>query len=175
MVFSRGEIFSGQVWRVIAFILIPPGSSLIFIFFALYFYYLIGNSLEREWGAFRFNVYYLVGVLGTIAAGLITGYASNFYLNMSLFFAFAALYPNFQVLVFFVLPVRIKYLAYLDAAYFVYMLVMSDWSGRAAIIAALINFLIFFGPDFTRIARNRIRSLRARRQFRNQYNPWKDR
>ncbi len=88
-----------------------------FIAFSLYFYYLIGTALEREWGSFWFDVYYFCGAIGTVIAGFITGSATNYYLNMSLFFAFAALYPNFQVLLFFFIPIKIKWLAYVDAAF----------------------------------------------------------
>lgn len=147
-IFDRAQLLAGQWWRIITFVFLPPDSSLIFIVFTLYFYYIIGTSLEREWGALKFNIYYLIGIIGTIIAGFITGYADNYYLNMSLFFAFAMFYPEFQVLIFFVLPVKIKWLAWLDAAFFIYLFIVGDWSARASIIAALLNFLIFFGSDF---------------------------
>ena len=92
--FDRALILQGEVWRVLTFVFLPPDSSLLFILFALYFYWMIGNSLENEWGSFRFMVYYLCGVLGTILSGFLTGYAVNDYLNLSLFLAFALLYPD---------------------------------------------------------------------------------
>src|SRR5690554_5027037 len=78
-------IMRGQVWRVITFIFIPPASSMIFIFFVLYFYYMIGSTLENEWGSFKFNLYYLFGMIGTIIAAFITGFGTSVYLNLSLF------------------------------------------------------------------------------------------
>ena len=90
LAFDRAAILSGQIWRIVTFIFIPPDSSMLFILFSLYFYWLTGGGLESAWGAFKFNIYYLVGILGTIIAGMLTGYATNYYLNMSLFFAFAA-------------------------------------------------------------------------------------
>lgn len=102
LAFNREAVLHGQIWlwRLITFVFIPPNSNILFILFSLYFYWLIGSSLENQWGAFRFNVYYLCGMIGTILAGLITGYASNSYLNLSLFLAFALMYPDYQVMVF---------------------------------------------------------------------------
>ena len=161
-------IAQGQVWRVFTFIFLPPESSLLFIVFALYFYYFIGNALENEWGSFRFTLYYLLGVVGTIIAGLLTGGATNSYLNLSLFFAFAALYPNMQVLLFFFIPIKIKWLAYLDAALFAYQFLLGSWRTRAAIIASLINFLLFFGPSVLRQIRDNIRYRKQREDWRRQ-------
>ena len=112
LIFDREAVLTGEVWRVITFALLPPNSSVIFIIFSLYFYWMIGSVLETEWGAFKFNVFYLCGIIGTIAAGFITGYATNYYLNMSLFLAFALLYPEFELRLFFAIPVKIKYLAF---------------------------------------------------------------
>ncbi len=106
--FDKELILHGQVWRVLTFIFEPPDSSPLWIIFALYLYWVIGSALEQNWGSFRFNVYYLVGMIGTIISGLITGYATNTYLNLSLFLAFAMLYPNFQLMLFFIIPVKIK-------------------------------------------------------------------
>ena len=167
--FTRSEVLAGQIWRGFTFTFLPPNSSLLFIVFSLYFYYLIGTALEREWGSFWFDIYYLCGVIGTIAAGFITGSATNYYLNMSLFFAFAALYPNFQVMLFFFLPIKIKWLAYLDAAFFLVNFLVGSWPVRAAILASLFNFFLFFGPSFFRGIRDEIRTRRRRAQFNREY------
>ena len=105
--FNRAAIAAGQWWRVITFVFCPPNTRLIFIIFAFYFYWLIGSAIERSWGTFRFNLYYLCGIIGAIISGLITGYATNDYLNMSLL-AFAFFYPEFEVLLFFILPVKLS-------------------------------------------------------------------
>lgn len=145
--FDRNAVFAGQIWRIITFVFEPPGSGLLFAVFALYFYWLIGDTLERQWGTFRFNVYYLTGMLGSVIGGLITGYATNYYLNLTLFLAFAILYANFQVLVFFVIPVKMKYLAWLDAILLVFSFIFNTWQGRIALLISIINFLLFFGLD----------------------------
>jgi hypothetical protein len=120
---------------------------------------MIGSVLETEWGAFRFNVFYLCGIIGTVIGGFITGFATNYYLNMSLFFAFALYYPEFEVRLFFAIPVKIKYLAIADLILFAYDLVVTSWSNKAAIVIALANVLLFFWPNLIsevkRIKRNR--------------------
>lgn len=148
LAFDRSAIFHGQIWRLFTFIFIPPNSNLLFIIFSLYFYWLIGNSLENQWGSFRFNVYYFCGVIGTMLAGLITGYATNYYLNLSLFLAFALMYPDYQVLLFFILPVKMKYLALIDAVGLIFMLITDSWSGKVALLVALANVILFFWKDF---------------------------
>ena len=103
---TRSGLMHGQIWRVITFVFAPPSSSPIFIIFSLYFYYIIGMGLEARWGKVKFNLYYLVGMAAAVIACLITGYASNSYLNLSLFFAYAAMYPDEEVLLFMLLPVK---------------------------------------------------------------------
>ena len=153
----------GQVWRILTFIFIPPDSSIVFIVFSLYFYWLIGSALENQWGAFRFNVFYLCGMLGTIIVGFITGYALNNYLNLSLFFAFALIYPDFQLMLFFFIPVKVKYLAFIDAAYFILMLIMGSWRNKIILLVALANVILFFGRDFIDKIKNRYRRYKYRR------------
>ena len=145
--FDRDLILHGQVWRLLTFVFLPPDSSIFFIIFALYFYWMIGAALESQWGSFRFNVFYLTGVLFNIIAGCITGYALNTYLNLTLFLAFAMLYPNFQVLLFFIIPVKIKWLAWLDAILLGVSLIFNNFSGRLAILLSVANFLLFFSGD----------------------------
>ncbi len=164
--FDRELIFKGQVWRILSFIFLPPNSSIIFIVFSLYFYYHIGTSLESAWSSFRFNIYYIVGVIGTIIFGLITGYTTNYYLNMSLFFAYAALFPNNQILLFYVIPVKIKYLALLDAAYFVLSLMVVTLPEKIALLVAVGNFLIFFWDDMVALIKTSYSNYKAKRSFR---------
>lgn len=150
--FSPELILQGEVWRVLTFLFIPPSDSIIWIVFALYFYYMIGGSLEQQWGTPKFNLYYLIGALGTIVASLLTGsIGTPTYLNLSLFLAFAHLFPNFQVLLFLIIPVKMKYLAYLNWFFFAYTIVMGTMSQRIAAVVALANFFLFFFGDFTRL------------------------
>lgn len=154
-------ILRGEVWRLITFIIQPPSNNLIFVVFALYLYYIIGVNLERTWGAFKFNLYFFVGILGHILAALgiyivsllLTGTGriiimDTTYLNFSLFFAYALTYPEVKVYIYFLIPVKMKYMAYLNAAFFGLSIVLAiidhDWSTVVAIILALLNVLLFF-------------------------------
>ena len=96
-----GRVLQGEVWRLITFLFLPPSvSQSLWIIVTLYFYYMVGSNLENQWGSFRFNLYYLIGVLSTIAASFIgfalTGYGdiSTEHLNLSLFLAFAFFSPT---------------------------------------------------------------------------------
>lgn len=148
-------VFKGQVWRLISYIFIPPHTSIIFIFFVLYFYYMIGNALENLWGSFKLNIYYLVGMLGTTIAALITGYSDATHLNLSLFLAFAYLFPNYELLLFFILPVKMKYLAWLNWAFIAFRVIFGTVSQKVIALVSLINFLMFFGPDIIKRIKNR--------------------
>lgn len=152
------KIMEGQIWRLITFIFVPPMTSgIIWLFFTLYFYYLAGSGLESQWGAFKFNTYYLCGMVGVIVASFITGSPMTAsFLNMSLFLAFAKLFPDFEVLVFFVLPVPIKVLAWIDWFYIIYNIIFANSNGaRVAAIVSLINYFIFFGKDIILSLKNK--------------------
>ncbi|MDO4566439.1 MAG: hypothetical protein Q4B42_03825 [Oscillospiraceae bacterium] len=172
MSLTRAGLFGGQVWRLFTFLLVPPETSVLFVLISLYFYYFIGSSLERTWGAFMFNAYYFIGALGAVLAALLTGYGTNYYLNMSMFLAFAILYPDFEVLLFFILPVKMKWLAIIDAVIFGYSLIFGTWSTRIAIAASLINLIIFFGPRFIQMIKANREYAQTRRRFREQTAEW---
>lgn len=155
--FSPSLILQGQIWRLVTFITIPVDSGSIWVLISLYFYWFIGTTLEREWGAVKFTVYYVMGVLFTICAGFILhfwglGSVTNmYYINMSLFLSFASLYPNMMVRLFFVLPIKVKWLAWLDLGLFLMACVQYTMAGAWMLcllpIAALLNYLIFFWND----------------------------
>ena len=108
-------IHGGQFWRIFTFLLTPPSTSIIFIIFVLLFYYSIGQSLVQVWGAFRFNMYVLIGVVGTILAAFlvyfVTGspyiYMDTYYLNLSMFLAYAAIFPEMSVYLYGIIPIKV--------------------------------------------------------------------
>lgn len=129
-------ILHGQVWRLVTFLAQPMDTSLIFLVFALHLYYMIGQHLEAQWGAFRFNLYFFAGVLFHIIAAFVVYFVTGVsmpigttYLNLSLFFAFAAIYPNVEFLLFFIIPVKVKYLALLDGVFFGYTILQAFMPG----------------------------------------------
>lgn len=145
--FDRAAIMQGEVWRVVTFLFLPPSSSgIAWTILSLYFYWFVGDALEERWGAFGFTAYYLLGAIGAIASGFVTGYATNTYINLTLFIAFALLYPRHELRIFFLIPVEARWLALVDIILLVYMFINNAWSGRIALIMAVINLLIFFTP-----------------------------
>ena len=119
LTFNLNALLHGEVWRMVTFVFVPAYSSPFALLISLYFYYWIGSTLERQWGTAKFNLYYISGalltVLGVVLASLITGNpyltaAGTGYVNLSMFFAFATLYPNLQFLLFFIIPVKAKLL-----------------------------------------------------------------
>lgn len=161
-------VAKGELWRLVTFIFIPPSASIFWILFSLYFYWMIGNALETQWGAFRFTFFYLVGMLGNILAALLTGYAQNTHLNLSLFLAFAALWPNFEVNLFMFLPVKMKYLALLNLLLYGWFFISGGWSTRLTILFSLANVLLFIGGDFFRHIKQDSKYWKTRRNFRKQ-------
>lgn len=158
------EILQGQVWRVVTWIIVPPSSLGIFTIIMLFFYYSLGNNLERTWGTFRYNVYIFGGMLFTLLGafllyviyaiilkqpgdyvGLIIGYSfSTYYINMSIFLAFAAMYPNMSVMLYFIIPIKMKWMALVYAFFILLQAIQGSFATRVAIFMSLLNFIIFF-------------------------------
>ncbi|MFH2203869.1 MAG: hypothetical protein ABIJ96_12180 [Elusimicrobiota bacterium] len=139
-------ILRGEVWRTLTFLFIPPMVSPLWMLFWLYLLFIYAQALEREWGDFRFNLYYGIGAAATIAASLLLRVGlSNMTLNTGIFLAFAALYPDFELLLFFILPVKVKWLAYFAWGGIVLSFLGGSWITRIALIAGLINYALFFG------------------------------
>ncbi len=139
----------GELWRLATFVLLPPSSHPVFLAFVWYMFYLMGSALEGYWGAFRFNLFILLGWALTVGVSFLTpgGYTTNVFLGGSVFLAFAFLNPEFEMLIFFILPVRIKWLALIAWVFYGYALLFGGWSVRLATLASVGNFLVFFAGD----------------------------
>jgi hypothetical protein len=167
-------VLRGQVWRLLTFVFVPLQGGILALALTLYLTYIIGHTLEMNWGEFQFNVYYLLGVVGAIIAAAISGAATTEYINLSLFLAFAMLYPDFQLLLFFIFPVKVKYLAWLAAALYLVNFLFGTWSARFSILFSLLNFILFFGGDFWRKAKQEIYYYKNRRAWhKNNRNNWR--
>ena len=142
-------VLQGEGWRLITFIFIPPITNVVFAFFAWYLFYLMGTALEGHWGTFRYNLFLLIGYVFTVAASfLIPGsIATNVFIGGSVFLAFAFLYPDFVLYIFFILPVRIKWLALITWIGYGFTLITGSWQTRLLVLASIGNFLVFFGND----------------------------
>jgi len=167
-------VLHGQVWRLVSWLLIPPGSdNLFFVLIMLFFYYSIGTSLERVWGKWKYNVFIFTGILLTIVSAfawyaliMLTGSAassaasygidtaayirafsgafSTYYINMSIFLAYALTFPEAQVLLMFIIPIKVKYLGILDAAFLLYEMVVYGGPSRFVIAASLLNVALLW-------------------------------
>jgi len=152
-------ILKGQVWRLLSWVIIPPNDNIIFVIFMMLLYYSLGNTLESYWGAFRYNVYIFSGILFTVIGafivngliGGITGFGSlysTYYINMSIFLACASIMPDYQLLLYGIIPIKMKWMAIVYAALVVYDIVRyfmgGAWFMALPIIASLLNFIIFF-------------------------------
>lgn len=187
------EILRGQVWRIFTWVIVPPDmSNLLFVLLMLYFYYSIGTSLERVWGTWRYNIYLLSGMLFTVIGsflllgycylfqgdliayigavdyfGSISMYFSTYYINMSIFLAFAATFPEAQVLLMFIIPVKVKWLGVIYGI----MLLAEFWQGdvysRFALAASLLNFVVFFLTSRRRIHMSP-RQVKRQQEFRRE-------
>ena len=155
LLFSPYHILHGQVWRLVTFIIYPVSSGYLAII-AFYFYYWIGSTLERQWGTGKFTIYFFSGVILTILYGFLAYFVfrtnlpvSAEYIYFSMFFAFASMFPDMRVLLFFIIPIKMKWLALVDAVFFVYEIVSNCASGYVLYgllpVVALLNYLLFCG------------------------------
>jgi hypothetical protein len=151
-------VLQGEVWRLVTFIFTPPGTNPIFAFFFWYLFYLMGTTLETVWGAFRYNVFLLVGYVASVGAAFGLYFAqpgfnlptSIIFLEGTVFLAFARLYPDFTMLIFFILPVKIRWLALLTWILYGFQFLFGDWMIRVMIAASVLNYFLFFGSEIWR-------------------------
>ena len=170
LAFSPYHILQGQVWRLVTFIILPNSSGLLALI-AFYFYYFIGSTLERQWGPGKFTIYFFSGVLLTVIYGFVCYFvfhvnvtASAQYIFLSMFFAFATLFPETQVLLFFIIPIKMKWLGIVDALFFLYEIGANLYFGypfdALLPVIAIANYVLFCGDwlfDYFKPARRQQR------------------
>ena len=167
LAFDRTMILRGQIWRLVTFVITPPNTSLLWIIMQLLFIHFTGQMLQNHWGTLRFNIFYLVGVVGSAIAGMITGYATSYYLNLSMFLAVAILYPMMQINVYGILPIRMKWLALIDVLLLLPGLINGFWGEKAAILVSLGNVALFFYDRLIRSIKDAKRRYEWRKNWRN--------
>ena len=168
--FHPGLIARGEVWRITTWVFLPRNGDIFFTAIMLYFYYFVGSTLEQVWGAPKFTIFYLFGVLLNIVYGFVLWFVLGnaverewlfyfwsamvkidpMYLNLSLYFAFATIFPNNVVRLFFLIPIKIKWMALANAAFFVYSIVINALGGNYAAflpLIALFNYILICGYD----------------------------
>lgn len=154
MVFRAADVAAGEYWRVATFVFLPLSQNPIFFLLGLYFFYLTGSTLETVWGAFRYNVYIAIALLATfaVACAFPRTPITNAFIGESVFLAFAYLYPDFLVSIYYIIPIRIKWLARLAWALNILIITFVEGPPRWLVLASISNFLVFFGKDVFRNA-----------------------
>ncbi|MDE6588812.1 MAG: rhomboid family intramembrane serine protease [Oscillospiraceae bacterium] len=158
------DILRGQVWRLVTFVAVPSSSNPFYLLLGCYFYYWIGTMLEREWGTAKFSLFYLCGVVLSAALAMVltllqpqlmvllervglTSISLGYYLNLSIFLVIATLYGEMQVLVFFVIPIKMKWMAIIDVVLILVDVVqyarVGAWAFALAPLASFVNYFAF--------------------------------
>ncbi len=164
------NVLEGEVWRLVSFLFVPVSLSPIFLLFALYIFYIFGSALDNHWGFVRYNTFLLLGTLFTIAAAGVAHDqpVTGAFLGGTVFLAFATYNPNFELRLFFVLPVKVKWLAWLQVFGYAMAFVSGPMAVRLMVLASIGNYLVFFAPTVIQ----RVYNLRRRMEWNSrQYKP----
>lgn len=175
---NPARVRNGEVWRLVTYIFIPQGigrpglMQAIWVVFALQIIWFFGEMLQTAWGAFRVTLYFFVGMIGTTVAAFVFGVPfSNIMLGASILFACGCLCPNEIMYVFFILPMKIKWIAAILAAFLLLGFFQAPLRGKLALIIAFANFIIFFGPEAIQRLRQRKEVAVRRKRFETQARP----
>jgi hypothetical protein len=154
---SPEKVLAGEVWRIVTFLFTPPLTNPIFAFFFWYLFYLMGTTLEVSWGAFRYNLFLLIGYLACLIGAFATYFATgsdfpanNGFLYGTVFLAFARLFPEFVMYIMFIIPVKIRWLAMFQWIVYTVSFLMGPGMVRAMVAASVANYFFFFGRDIWR-------------------------
>ncbi len=148
MTLDREQVLHGQLWRLVTFAFLPPSMSPIWIVFSLFWLYTMGVMIEQTWGSFRYQIYLFLGWLGSVIVGMASGVATtNAMMLASVTLAFATLFPDYEVRVFFVLPVKVKWFGWLIALGLLAAVGASEGVARLYPAIAVANYLLFFAVD----------------------------
>lgn len=165
LVLDSARVLQGQVWRLITYIFVPGTANILFAIIGAMFLRWLGQGLEQAWGAFRLTLYFVGGMLAVSLGSLVFGYAATgTFLFQSLLLAFAAIYPNEEILLYFILPLKMKWIAWLDVAV-VTLLVLNSPSAFWPVLFAHLNFLVTFGPGFVQGRLQRAKVVERRSAF----------
>lgn len=163
LILVGGLVEVGQWWRLFSFMLLPATTSSIWLVFALYLLWLMGSALEKEWGTFRYNLFILSGYLLTLVAAFIAPSAmiTNTFFLGSILLAFATHFPYFEIRLFFLIPIQVRWIGWVTAVGYVLAVIGGGLHSRTAAAAALANYVLFFGKDMV----HSIKAGRRRKTF----------
>ena len=139
---------NGEWYRLVTFLALPLATGPLWVVFALLFLYFLLNSIETVWGAFRTTLYVLVSLGLTVAFSFAFNYpvTSVGHFESTLFLAAAALFPEMEIRLFMIFPVKMKWMAWVTAAFLVLEAFRGTWTDRLYLVVVYSNFLLFFGP-----------------------------
>lgn len=161
------RVMHGEIWRLITFLFIPVSTNLLFLIFELMILVMVGDGLEQEWGSFKLTVYYFLGAFATIVIAFFLPFAQfgSYFLYLSLFLAFATLYPDYELLLFFIIPVKIKYLGMLSGFWIIYTIITKPLALKLMAVLSISNYLIFFWRDALDVVKQNKRRYDRKRKF----------
>ena len=166
----RSGLLHGQVWRAVTFIFVPTlTTSPLALLLELYFYWWIGNALTCAWGDFRFTVYWVTGMIWAVLSCLATGAAGTAGLFYSLFFAYAWLWPEQRILLFFILPLKIKWVGWASAILWGLNFLTGSLSVKVSLLFGLAGFFLFFGRELYDWCRDTILGYKRRKEWENRW------
>lgn len=156
--FSPALILRGQVWRLVSYIFLPSSGRLIVFVISLFFYYYMGRMLESALGTLKLNLYFfscilisdLFVILLSLTSPVVDLYAPGvitLFAELPLLLAFAAIYGDTRVLLFYIIPIRMKYLAWLELAYLIYYAICWPFPVKLLVIMPLIPFFLSLSKE----------------------------
>lgn len=172
LVHDSNLILQGQVWRLVSWLFLPVSFNPFFFAIAVMFMLFVSNSLEGEWGPFRVNLYLLASAAGLALAGLLPflniyslSFGKIFY--SCAFLAFASLFPNQIIQLFFIIPIKAKWLGVADAIALVALVLMapSPILMGSLVVLGLLPYLLAFAPGFLESYRRESTAKVRRHQF----------
>ena len=166
MVLVPRLVLEGEVWRLGSFCFVPPITNLLFFFFAMMIFHMMGSALEQAWGTVRYNLFLMSGYLATVGVAFVypDQMATNMFIGTSVFLAFAWLYPDYVFYIMFVLPVKVRWLALLTWISLIYALIVGEMETRLFVLAGVANFLLFFGSEIIQRTRSKGRRIQHKAQ-----------
>ena len=164
---TRYEVLHGQIWRLVTFLFQPIWLGSVLGILNLVFYFWIGNALTRVWGDFRMTLFIALGVVGAWVSCLLTGSAGPSAIFTSMLFAYTWLWPDQMVLLFGIIPFKMKYLGWYELALWAISFLMGDFATKLSLVFGLAGFLAFYGREVFDWCRDAITSWKRRRDWEN--------
>ncbi len=166
-------IMKGEIWRLFTFLLIPQSSNFLFLIFELSILVMCADGLEAEWGTFKLNAYYFCGAIANILmAFFVPGVQlGSYYLYLTLFLGFATLFPDYEILIYFILPVKMKYLAGLSGLWLFYSFAVYPVYYKIAIALSVGNYLLFFAKDALNLIKRNYRQKSRQKIYAGAFTP----